>query len=87
VVVWQERYDVSENAIPLLERLRTRDVSARPQLRANEALSYCRRDIPLAERTAAATRIRMGRFGHGAIIAELRELISFVSSLPPRRPR
>jgi len=55
---WQERYDVSENAIPLLERLRTRDVSARPQLvQMMQALSYwVRRDIPLAERTAA-TRI------------------------------
>jgi len=30
---WQGRDDVSENAIPLLERLRTRDVSARPQLK------------------------------------------------------
>jgi len=50
-----------------------------------------RRDIPLAERTAAATRIVEWADVHGmgqlAGIAELRELISFVSSLPPRRPR
>jgi hypothetical protein len=88
-----ERYDVSKDAIPLLERLRTRGVSARPQLvQMMQALSYwVRRDIPLAERTAAATRIVEWADAHGmgqlAGIAELRELISFVSSLPPREDR
>lgn len=88
-----ERYDVSENAIPLLERLRTTGVSARPQLvQTMQALSYwVRRDIPLAERTAAATRIVEWADAHSmgqlAGIAELRELILFVSSLPPREDR
>ncbi len=88
-----ERYDVSKDAIPLLESLRTRGVSARPQLvQMMQALSYwIRRDIPLAERTTAATRIVEWADAHGmrqfAGIAELRELISFVSSLPPREDR
>ncbi|MCL1474888.1 hypothetical protein [Argonema antarcticum] len=83
-----ERYDISEDAIPLLERLRTTGVSARPQLvQMMQALSYwIRRDVPLAERKTAATRIMEWADAHGmgqlAGIAELRELISFVSSLP-----
>jgi hypothetical protein len=88
-----ERHDVSKDAIPLLEKLRTRGVSARPQLvQMMQALSYwVRRDIPLAERTTAATRIVEWADAHGmgqlAGIAELRELISFGSSLPPREDR
>jgi len=76
---WQERYDVSENAIPLLERLRTRDVSARPQLvQMMQALSYwVRRDIPLAERTAAATRIVEWADVHG--MGRWRVLLSCVN--------
>jgi len=57
-----------------------------------QALSYwVRRDIPLAERTAAATRIVEWAdvlHGMGQLAGiELRELISFVSSLPPREDR
>jgi len=85
-----ERYDVSENAIPLLERLRTRDVSARPQL-ANDAGAQLLFDGIFRWQSAQQQRLASEwadvRMAWQLGIAELRELISFVSSLPPREDR
>jgi len=64
--------------------------TARPQLvQMMQALSYwVRRDIPLRAHSSSDSHRRMGRCLHGMGqlgIAELRELISFVSSLPRDR--
>jgi len=87
---WQERDDVSENAIPLLERLRTMFLLDR-SFCANDAGAQLLFDGIFRWQSAQQQRLvewaDVRRMAAMAGIAELRELISFVSSLPPREDR
>jgi hypothetical protein len=84
-----ERYDISKHAIELLEKLYAEGVKARPLLvkMIQEISLWIRRDVPLTKRKTAATLIVnwTDKYGMGQMtgIDELRELLSFVSSLPP----
>jgi hypothetical protein len=81
-------YDISELAIDLLDRQRLEGVNARPQLvrLVQEISLWIRRDLPLKDRQKAATRIlewaNTHRLEQFAGMAELRDLLSLIQSLP-----
>lgn len=84
-----EEYDVSKDAIQLLEQIRVKGISSRPQLVQimRELSLWICRDIPLEKRKEVATIVLdwANQYGMGQLvgIADLRELLSFISSLSP----
>lgn len=86
-----ERFDVSEDAIPILRRLHEAGASARPQLVdvLKVVSAWICRDVPLELRRAAADRV-IGwakEYGLAALpgIGELRALVSFADQFPSDR--
>jgi hypothetical protein len=83
-----KHYDISELAIDLLDRQLLEGVNARPQLvqLLQEISFWIRRDLPLKDRQQAATRIldwgKTHRLEQFAGMAELRDLLSLVTSIP-----
>lgn len=82
-----ERFDVSENAVRLMERVRTLGASARPRLvvMIKDVSAWVRRDVPLNRRWRAAFRVVewADAKGVGTLpgVAELRELLRFLEPL------
>lgn len=82
-----ERFDVSEDAVRLMERVRTLGASARPRLvvMIKDVSAWVRRDVPLDKRWRAASRVVewADAKGIGTLpgVAELREPLRFLEPL------
>ncbi len=85
-----EKYDVSKDAIQLLEQIRAKGIPSRPQLvqMMREISFWICRDIPIEKREEAANIVLNWASQYSmetiAGIADLRELLSFASSLSPK---
>ncbi|MDX5895208.1 ATP-binding protein [Rubrobacter radiotolerans] len=82
-----ERFDVSEDAVRLMERVRTLGASARPRLVAmiKDVSTWVLRDVPLNRRQQAASRVVKWADdkGVGTLpgVAKLREVLRFLETL------
>lgn len=82
-----ERFDVSGDAVSLMERVRTLGPSDRPRLVAmiKDVSAWIRRDVPLDRRQQAASRVVewTDANGLGTLpgVAELREVLRFLEPL------
>jgi hypothetical protein len=83
-----ERFDVSEDAVRLMERVRTLGTSARPRLAAmvKEVSIWVRRDVLLDRRRKAASRVVEWADAKGVAtlpgVSELRGVLRFLEQLP-----